>query len=97
MASKSTADIDADSTAATRALHFHGHVLHLRGVLTPQPVTGIDGSMLLWNGEVFGGLDMAVDDNDTQARHSSMQHLDLSRQPLTGSVSRAGVLHAGLH
>lgn len=46
---------------------FCGYVLHLRGELTSQPLTDIDGNVLLWNGEVFGGLPaLQKDNNDTQ-------------------------------
>ncbi|XP_006636734.2 asparagine synthetase domain-containing protein 1 [Lepisosteus oculatus] len=45
---------------------FSGHVLHMRGVLTPQPVQDEDGNVFLWNGEVFGGLTVGTEENDTQ-------------------------------
>ena len=38
---------------------FFGSVLHLRGsadVITQQPLVDASGNVLLWNGEVFGGL-----------------------------------------
>ena len=35
---------------------FIGHVLHMRGDLTPQPTGDSHGNYLLWNGEIFGGL-----------------------------------------
>lgn len=41
------------------------HVLHLRGILTPQPIRDELGNVLLWNGEVFGGLPVSPDENDT--------------------------------
>lgn len=31
-------------------------VLHLRGRKTPQPLQDEWGNILLWNGEIFGGL-----------------------------------------
>ena len=40
----------------THALTLQGHVLHLRGKLTPQPLEHQNGDLLLWNGEIFGGI-----------------------------------------
>ncbi|XP_034510733.1 asparagine synthetase domain-containing protein 1 [Ailuropoda melanoleuca] len=45
---------------------FSGHVLHLRGVLTAQPVEDERGDVLLWNGEVFSGITVEAEENDTQ-------------------------------
>ncbi|KAM4626114.1 asparagine synthetase domain-containing protein 1 [Discoglossus pictus] len=45
---------------------FSGHVLHLRGQLTPQPLQDNKGNVFLWNGEVFGGIDVSATDNDTK-------------------------------
>ncbi|KAM6178389.1 asparagine synthetase domain-containing protein 1 [Rhynchocyon petersi] len=45
---------------------FSGHVLHLRGVLTAQPVEDEGGNVFLWNGEVFGGIKVEAKENDTQ-------------------------------
>ncbi|XP_013399902.1 asparagine synthetase domain-containing protein 1 isoform X1 [Lingula anatina] len=53
-------------------LSLHGCVLHLRGQLTPQPVQDSDGNLLLWNGEVFGGLEIRGEENDSQV---VLQHL----------------------
>lgn len=39
-------------------------VLGLRGAITPQPLVGSRG-VLGWNGQVFSGLDVGVDENDT--------------------------------
>lgn len=44
---------------------FSAHVLHLRGRLTPQPVGDHAGNVLVWNGEVFGGVALDVEENDT--------------------------------
>lgn len=47
-------------------LALEGHVLHLRGILTAQPAQDEQRNTLLWNGEVFGGLDrLGLTDNDT--------------------------------
>lgn len=45
---------------------FSGHVLHLRGVLTAQPVEDERGNVFLWNGEVFSGIKFEAEENDTQ-------------------------------
>ncbi|XP_063792789.1 asparagine synthetase domain-containing protein 1 [Pseudophryne corroboree] len=45
---------------------FSGHVLHLRGKLTPQPLQDKSGNIFLWNGEVFGGVEISDLANDTQ-------------------------------
>lgn len=45
---------------------FSAHVLHMRGVLTPQPLRDEDGNILLWNGEVFDGLTVGTEENDTK-------------------------------
>ncbi|KAM9347822.1 asparagine synthetase domain-containing protein 1 [Symphorus nematophorus] len=44
---------------------FSAHVLHMRGLLTPQPVQDSAGNILGWNGEVFGGLPVMPEENDT--------------------------------
>lgn len=36
-----------------------GSVLHMRGeTVVTQPIRGEDGNILLWNGELFGGIDV---------------------------------------
>ncbi|XP_027721902.1 asparagine synthetase domain-containing protein 1 [Vombatus ursinus] len=45
---------------------FSGHVLHLRGLLTPQPIEDEKGNVFLWNGEIFGGIYVGAEENDTQ-------------------------------
>ncbi|XP_037379589.1 asparagine synthetase domain-containing protein 1 [Talpa occidentalis] len=45
---------------------FSGHVLHLRGVLTAQPMEDERGNVFLWNGEVFSGVMVKAGENDTQ-------------------------------
>ncbi|KAM6466959.1 asparagine synthetase domain-containing protein 1 [Liasis olivaceus] len=44
---------------------FSGHVLHLRGPMTPQPVED-SGNVFLWNGEIFSGISVENEENDTQ-------------------------------
>ncbi|XP_077392240.1 asparagine synthetase domain-containing protein 1 [Festucalex cinctus] len=52
---------------------FSAHVLHMRGLLTSQPLQDPAGNILLWNGEVFGGLEVLPTENDTAVvlRHLS--------------------------
>ncbi|KAK2904786.1 hypothetical protein QQF64_032911 [Cirrhinus molitorella] len=56
------------------SLLFSAHVLHMRGCLTPQPLQDDNGNMLLWNGEIFGGLRVEHEENDTKLllHHLSM-------------------------
>ncbi|KAK7154461.1 hypothetical protein R3I94_007706 [Phoxinus phoxinus] len=65
---------DITVTISDCSLLFSAHVLHMRGCLTPQPLQDDNGNMLLWNGEVFGGLRVEQDDNDTKVvlHHLSM-------------------------
>ncbi|XP_068920638.1 asparagine synthetase domain-containing protein 1 isoform X1 [Petaurus breviceps papuanus] len=45
---------------------FSGHVLHLRGLLTSQPIEDERGNVFLWNGEIFSGIYVGAEENDTQ-------------------------------
>ncbi|XP_037706158.1 asparagine synthetase domain-containing protein 1 [Choloepus didactylus] len=45
---------------------FSGHILHLRGSLTAQPVEDERGNVFLWNGEIFSGIKVEAEENDTQ-------------------------------
>ena len=42
------------------SLSLVGTVLHLRGSKTPQPLEDEYGNILLWNGEIFGGIEVYV-------------------------------------
>ncbi|CAO3661697.1 unnamed protein product [Rhizopus stolonifer] len=54
-------------------LQFFSTVLHLRGPdVVPQPIES-SGNILCWNGEIFGGLEVAHDQNDTEVL---MNHLE---------------------
>lgn len=55
-------DATGDST-----IYLHGSVLNLRGEVTPQPISDAAGNLLLWNGEVFDGLELGDSENDTAA------------------------------
>ncbi|NXC26075.1 ASND1 protein, partial [Campylorhamphus procurvoides] len=55
---------------------FSGHVLHLRGPVTPQPLEDAKNNVFLWNGEVFNGVHVGDLENDTQVM---FHHLTLCR------------------
>ncbi|XP_056391634.1 asparagine synthetase domain-containing protein 1-like isoform X1 [Hyla sarda] len=55
---------------------FSGHVLHLRGQLTPQPLQDKKGNIFLWNGEVFGGVDVPGAANDTEVMFQNIVACD---------------------
>ncbi|NXA41777.1 ASND1 protein, partial [Eudromia elegans] len=45
---------------------FSGHVLHLRGLMTPQPLEDANDNIFLWNGEIFDGVHVRSLENDTE-------------------------------
>jgi len=45
---------------------FSGHVLHLRGPMTPQPLEDANNNIFLWNGEIFSGVPVGDLENDTE-------------------------------
>ncbi|NXX50107.1 ASND1 protein, partial [Tricholaema leucomelas] len=53
---------------------FYGHVLHLRGPVTPQPLEDANSNVFLWNGEIFGGVHVGDLENDTKVifRHLAL-------------------------
>ncbi|NWH64231.1 ASND1 protein, partial [Geococcyx californianus] len=53
---------------------FSGHVLHLRGLMTPQPLEDANNNIFLWNGEVFNGVHVGDLENDTEVvfRHLTL-------------------------
>ncbi|MCJ8732936.1 hypothetical protein PDJAM_G00216910 [Pangasius djambal] len=57
---------------------FSAHVLHMRGSLTPQPLQDDDGNLLLWNGEVFDGVTVEPEENDTKV---ILDHLSACKTP----------------
>lgn len=68
-------------------------VLSLRGSRTPQPLIGRRGAFA-WNGQVFGGVDVAQDENDTYVLFSQLergQSIDAVLQHVKGPwVERLG-------
>eukprot|EP01130_Rhizamoeba_saxonica_P012386 TRINITY_DN5208_c0_g1_i3.p1 TRINITY_DN5208_c0_g1~~TRINITY_DN5208_c0_g1_i3.p1 ORF type:complete len:566 (-),score=130.31 TRINITY_DN5208_c0_g1_i3:151-1848(-) len=47
-------------------LSFLSSVLHLRGNPVQQPLSDNSGNVMLWNGEIFGGIPVDIDQNDGQ-------------------------------
>lgn len=58
---------------------FSAHVLQMRGGLTPQPLQDSAGNLLLWNGEIFGGLEVGPEENDTIVL---LQHLSVQEDSM---------------
>lgn len=58
-------DVTAGGTNPCYQCFFSAYVLHMRGLLTPQPVQDEAGNVLLWNGEIFGGVPVMSEENDT--------------------------------
>uniref|UniRef100_A0ACD5XHD3 Uncharacterized protein n=1 Tax=Avena sativa TaxID=4498 RepID=A0ACD5XHD3_AVESA len=55
-------------------LCFIGATLQLRGAEpVSQPLVGQSGSVLVYNGEIYGGIHIANDQNDTQSLFSSLE------------------------
>lgn len=62
----------SDGVAAE--LIFIGATLHLRGAEPVlQPLVSAFGSVLVYNGEIYGGINIADDENDTQSLFSSLE------------------------
>ncbi|BGP57132.1 hypothetical protein JCM8202v2_004772 [Rhodotorula sphaerocarpa] len=59
-----TRQVDHDDGSKLE-LRFYGSVLHMRGdTVTPQPLIAPSGDALLWNGEIFDGLEVDEHEND---------------------------------
>ncbi|KAG9299267.1 hypothetical protein G9A89_013915 [Geosiphon pyriformis] len=55
----------SERTQYNDLVKFYGAVLHLRGVgITKQPIIDEGGQILLWNGEIFNGIEVADHEND---------------------------------
>ncbi|KAK3136838.1 hypothetical protein QOZ80_5BG0443200 [Eleusine coracana subsp. coracana] len=62
----------SDDVAAE--LIFIGATLHLRGAEpVVQPLVSTSGSVLVYNGEIYRGIHIAIDENDTRALFSSLE------------------------
>lgn len=54
---------DVCISGTKKVLNFHGCVLHIRGEeLAHQPAFDAYGNALLWNGEIFAGLQVCAND-----------------------------------
>ncbi|KAM8855554.1 asparagine synthetase domain-containing protein 1 isoform 1-T3 [Spinachia spinachia] len=62
---------------------FSAHVLHMRGLLTPQPVQDRAGNALVWNGEIFGGLPLMPEENDTAVVSERLSSCDSQSEILS--------------
>nr|CCA17154.1 asparagine synthetase domaincontaining protein putat [Albugo laibachii Nc14] len=65
-------------------LEFHASVLHVRGnQITPQPIQNACGDILCWNGEIFGGTEMALETsvNDTQWLSDAIERVSEHSDP----------------
>ncbi|MED6274389.1 hypothetical protein CHARACLAT_015897 [Characodon lateralis] len=74
----SSRDVTVTGTDSGYRCLFSAHVLHMRGLLTPQPLQDGAGNVLMWNGEIFGGLPVNPEENDTTA---VSQRLESCRTP----------------
>ncbi|PHT33654.1 hypothetical protein CQW23_25454 [Capsicum baccatum] len=68
-------------------LQFIGATLQLRGI-SPiiQPLVDMSGNILVYNGEIFGGIQMSSDSNDTEIL---MQHLGLCGSHVSSPHNKA--------
>jgi asparagine synthetase B (glutamine-hydrolysing) len=62
---------DAFSAVNTDLLSLYASVLSLRGKITPQPFD-LNGNLLMFNGEVYSGLDISDLENDTAVLASQL-------------------------
>jgi len=63
--SQSRQDVSLWSGSETSSLTLVANTLHLRGPPTQQPFVDDDENVLLWNGEIYGGIQVGSDENDT--------------------------------
>ncbi|XP_074641083.1 asparagine synthetase domain-containing protein 1-like [Tubulanus polymorphus] len=66
-------NIDASGQDGLK-LFMYGCVLHFRGPLTSQPISDGKGNTLLWNGEIFGGIQIPAEQNDTKVLFEMLSH-----------------------
>ncbi|KAG2224159.1 hypothetical protein INT45_000174 [Circinella minor] len=68
-------------TFSNIVLQFYSTVLHLRGRNNvPQPVCE-NNNILCWNGEIFDGLSISLEENDTSALMQHLSKID-SKDPI---------------
>ncbi|XP_067028707.1 asparagine synthetase domain-containing protein 1-like isoform X2 [Acropora muricata] len=74
-----TKNVFVENDLGTFSLSLTGTVLHLRGRKTPQPLVDDCGNILLWNGEIFGGIEIDQDENDTSVLLKTLSsHVNLN-------------------
>ncbi|KAJ8327343.1 hypothetical protein O5D80_004738 [Batrachochytrium dendrobatidis] len=67
---------------------LHGWVLHLRGNMpVPQPMIDLHGNYLCFNGQVFGGLHVPLDSNDTTMLSSQLAIENLDESHILKTLS----------
>ncbi|CAO3607842.1 unnamed protein product [Mucor fragilis] len=73
-------------------LQFYSTVLHLRGLdVVPQPrCDATTGNTLCWNGEIFGGIDVAFGENDTQILMDTLEKATTETEILSALQSIEG-------
>lgn len=55
------------STVQVDTITFTSSILHIQGnLMATQPFIDEDGNILLWNGEVFDGIDLPLEESDTK-------------------------------
>ena len=66
------------------SLQLVSTVLHIRGVeVSKQPFIDEDKNILLWNGEVFGGLKVEPEESDTIVVSSKLREVKEQSQVLS--------------
>lgn len=75
--------IPSTSSTAPSSLNLAASVLHHRGPFTPQPLcSASEDLVLLWNGEIFDGLDVASEENDTRCLLNALEAAGGSEEAL---------------
>ncbi|XP_031145520.1 asparagine synthetase domain-containing protein 1 [Sander lucioperca] len=69
-------DLTVRGTNPSCRCFFSAHVLHMRGILTPQPFQDNTGNVLVWNGEIFGGVPVMPEENDTAVLSQRLSSCD---------------------
>ncbi|XP_073115912.1 uncharacterized protein [Elaeis guineensis] len=66
---------DGITTESTAELNFLGATLQLRGISPAfQPLVDVSGNILVFNGEIFGGLHVDVDSSDSETFLHALEH-----------------------
>ncbi|XP_058081896.1 asparagine synthetase domain-containing protein C4F6.11c isoform X2 [Magnolia sinica] len=78
-----TQDVGAVLTKSVAELHFLGAMLQLRGTSPVlQPLVDTSGNLLVYNGEIFGGINVGSDSNDGETLMHELEgccHCDCHR------------------